>query len=434
MGLYPPPGSKRNNQHGNRTSREITSVMKNNHFAWNDLFPIAPGSDETCANLNSCGMLNELESRIVERTHEAHAFVESWHARLVDFVKSQRKVGNKPPVVIWVGRIANKALKWLVDLKSVQTTEKFGTPWYDVRFNTELSVLSLEGAVHPSAFLQAHGGSTFSRHRFNDTFAFAEVLRKNADQGFSDAFAQMAEDAQSRTNLMVSALDSLGVPHLNGFLAFEHRRIRLVNWPNTQIVDELKVLRDAFGYGFLDFLSSLPACRVVPAYVRSMVEWHVLLGTKFATMMCDGVAARFVDDAFNARMVEWHGLLGTKFATMMCDSVAARFVDDAFNARMVEWHGLLGTKFTPFLVGGIAARTHLIPIEMIRFVASNNWVQAMSQEFARRVDYRRLLPMVAESVWLNVFEVYARPPPPPPPPLPPPPPPAARAAKRKRKD
>ena len=58
--------------------------------------------------------------------------------------------------------------------------------------------------------------------------------------------------------------------------------------------------------------------------------------------MGDGVAARFMDEAFNARMVAWHVRLGTQFATMMCDGVAARFMNEAFNARMVEWHGRLG--------------------------------------------------------------------------------------------
>ena len=50
-------------------------------------------------------------------------------------------------------------------------------------------------------------------------------------------------------------------------------------------------------------------CHVDPAYVRLMVAWHGRLGTQFATMMCDGVAARFMNEAFNARMVEWHGRL-----------------------------------------------------------------------------------------------------------------------------
>ena len=45
--------------------------------------------------------------------------------------------------------------------------------------------------------------------------------------------------------------------------------------------------------------------------------------------MGDGVAARFMNEAFNARMVAWHVRLGTQFATMMRASVAARFMDDS---------------------------------------------------------------------------------------------------------
>ena len=50
--------------------------------------------------------------------------------------------------------------------------------------------------------------------------------------------------------------------------------------------------------------------------------------------MGDGVAARFMNEAFNARMVAWHVRLGTQFATMMRASVAARFMDDRVRVRV----------------------------------------------------------------------------------------------------
>jgi hypothetical protein len=119
--------------------------------------------------------------------------------------------------------------------------------------------------------------------------------------------------------------------------------------------------------------------------------------------MCDGVASKLLDDAFNSRMIEWRQLLGTdKFATWMCNGVASKLLDDAFNACMLEWRELVGTdKFVTLMCNGLAARWQIIPKAMIDFIAANTWTQAMTQGWCRRIPLTR--STIDEGFWLDIF-------------------------------
>ena len=51
-----------------------------------------------------------------------------------------------------------------------------------------------------------------------------------------------------------------------------------------------------------------------------MVAWHGRLGTQFATMMCDGVAARFMDEARVSSMGRFRNVYGVVSTWRLCAS------------------------------------------------------------------------------------------------------------------
>ncbi len=139
----------------------------------------------------------------------------------------EHKHGNPAPVVIWVGKTANLARKWLAEQSVIGTDShaQFAMPWFRVVSNDRF--VSVED-VHPSAHLQG-GGHLPLRRLFQETYACLEALRRLSPQIDADTlFATMDEDARVRHYEMIGALDALGMPHDNGWLAANVRHLRLV--------------------------------------------------------------------------------------------------------------------------------------------------------------------------------------------------------------
>jgi hypothetical protein len=356
MGLYPPPGSISSAQHADRTSQEIASVMGNYNFDWNDLYPVAPHVGTKCTDVD----LGAMHCHIKERLPAALELVTAWAERMEALVERERAHGNAAPVVIWAGETVNLAREWLAELGIVRRMHgeaEFATPW--CRVVTTDRFVSVEDAVHPSAHLQA-GGEEAARCLFQDTYACLEALRCAPHADADALLVTMGEAAGARRAAMVGALDALGIPHDGGWLDVNVRHLRLVtNWSNPELLASLKRLKESMSDSFVDVLCFAPACHLNVEFVKRMLKWRNLLGSdKFVTFMCDSVASKLLDDAFNARMLEWRDLLGSdKFVTFMCNGVASKLLDDAFNARMLEWRDLLGSdKFVTFMCNGVASK------------------------------------------------------------------------------
>ena len=114
---------------------------------------------------------------ILTRSTEAWQLVTFWAERMEVLVDREHEHDNSAPVVIWVGKTANLARKWLAEQSVIETCTgshaQFAMPWFRVVSNDRF--VSVEGAVHPSAHLQ--GGNHPPLHRlFQETYACLEAL------------------------------------------------------------------------------------------------------------------------------------------------------------------------------------------------------------------------------------------------------------------
>ena len=363
-GLYPPPGGVAERQHDNRTSHELVKVMNNTRFDWVDLFPFAPPGHATCGAMNAQGMLANMEDFISGRTTEARSVVEDYRCRLLQAVERERAAGNCFPVIVWAGQIVNHARVWLEELddqsssSSSSSSSSFQTPWFVVRVHKDRYV-SVEDAVHPSAHLQA-GGEACATSLFKTTYLAANLLRGLQRQPtFEDLYN--AIDVRF-VDVMVAALDELGVPHTNGWLELPLRHLRHVTWNDSGVVDSIKALKAALSSqgAFLETLRKTPAsCLLNAGCMRMYTSLASTLGNaKFVTFITGSVACRLADTQFTDLLEVWRGVLGNaKFVTFISDSVACRLADTQFTDLLEVWRGVLGNaKFVTFITGSVACR------------------------------------------------------------------------------
>ncbi len=129
------------------------------------LYGISPPAGTKCTNVP----LKAMHSYIQDRSIEAWQLVNTWYNRMKVLVKREHDHGNPTPVMIWAGKTVNLTRKWLAEhTKWLYGAYQFGTPWFRV-VSTE-RFISMEGAVHPSAHLQA-GNEPTARHLFQITYA-----------------------------------------------------------------------------------------------------------------------------------------------------------------------------------------------------------------------------------------------------------------------
>ena len=115
-------------------------------------------------------MLTEMAAFFRGRSDEAKAMVCDWHGRIMAMVAKEVDAGNPLPVVIWVGAIVNGARAWLAEMGMITAPVAepllITLPFMRVYIASgnagerQLQYLSLEGAVHPSAHLQARSSVT----------------------------------------------------------------------------------------------------------------------------------------------------------------------------------------------------------------------------------------------------------------------------------
>jgi hypothetical protein len=207
MGLYPPPSATPNKQHANCTSQEIKNVMQHFNFDWVDLYPVAPPPGTKCTDVD----LDAMQSYIQDQTIEAWQLVTAWYNRMEALVKREHDHGNPKPVVIWAGKPVNLARKWLAEhTKWLCGAYQFGTPWFRV-VSTDRFV-SMEGAVHPSAHLQA-GNKPTARHLFQITYACLEALRHSPHTNADALLATVDNDTRVRHNDFIGALKTRWASH-----------------------------------------------------------------------------------------------------------------------------------------------------------------------------------------------------------------------------
>ena len=356
LGLYPPAHADAFMQHNNRTSKELAAAIGNFSFQWNDLVPYSPPGrardmDQSLINHHfssqtSCALI--LTTDMWERAH-------AW-------LLLERAAGHRLPVMIWGGTTVNIAREWLIQRDQIvcksTTTMSFGRI-SQYATNDDISFISIDDAPHASAHLMSHY-EPLDVQRFMDAYGCLEILRTEPGCTMSAIIARLGSTEATRQRTFIAALDKLTIPHNDGRVSDELRHLRLVPWANTDVLIRYERLRchldDA---SFFAVLETSMGRSLHAATVDSIISWVELLGKdKFVTFICDGIAARLGDAAFDALLRNWLELLGQdKFVTFICDGIAARLGNAAFEAQLRNWLELLGKdKFVTFICNSIAAR------------------------------------------------------------------------------
>ena len=246
-----------------RTSQELKKVFGVEKFIWSDLVPISPFAGTTFRAQDMSGLLRFFESR----SDAAWAITENWSSRLADLMQMEHDAGDSLPTCVWAGKIVDTAREWLLEMGSFKLVATlFKTPWAAVnvmvtRLGTRF--LSIEGAVHPSAFLSGHGCS-WATTLFRETYTMVNVISNYVIDGelildFKGLLEKMKFDGLQETRNMIDGLNALGVPNEDGFLPKALRHLRKLCWSNALQI--LMPLKESFQRQevFLLFLRKMPA-------------------------------------------------------------------------------------------------------------------------------------------------------------------------------
>jgi hypothetical protein len=347
-------------EYKNDTSREISKVMGNFNFLWNDLIPYSPESNDNFDQVAT--------NRFVRGSTDDLTFLlDKYWTRARAYIDEEIAAGGNPIIVI-AGITANLAFECLRARLPLLSIDEFTAP-SQLRIQNFGTFTVILGGDHPSAYMMARGNAE-ARQRHKDTWRVAEAMRRHAHTNIEDLLAAIDKEISERHRRAADAHRRLGIPSTAGWLEPAYAHLRSVNWAE-----------------------SFDAFKTMHAAMPSKTFLYVL---KFH------VNAHMSND-YASKVVGFYDKLGNdNFVTWMNDGVAARLMDDPFNERMMEWRTLLGNdKFVPWMVGGVAARWLVIPLELIEFLADNTWTQKMTHELCRRVP-KGQLTAIDEHVWLEV--------------------------------
>ena len=400
MGLYPPAGSSVGNQHDNRTSKEIAAAAPRMHFDWVDLFPYAPAL--------GCGAvdLGHLDSLVSERDAQAEVCMLAWHDRMLALVERETDHGNAAAVVVWAGATVNAARERLREMGRYEAAPVMHTPY--ARICKTATYVSVEGAVHPSAHLQARG-EPHARALFADTYACVSELNRANHVSTDSLYEAIGADRKARRDLMVRALTLTGIPHVEGWLHQDLRHLRAVPWGVDGLIERVVYFKEECGHeSFLKIIrrNSVAARLHDPSFLERLAELMRTLGKdKFVTFMSDSVAARLHDPAFLERVAELMRTLGKdKFVTFMSGSVAARLHDPAY----LEWFHTLVKSIGPYKsvsiasLNGVSCRWRCF-VRIGSYVALHmDWTREMSAALCRRVPKNATSP-VEEATFDEIY-------------------------------
>ena len=408
-GFFPPPRSVPDRQHDNQTAAEICKVTGNLFHDWVDLLKWLPLS--TCKAMYEDGTIDAFEKLIKGRSSEAKLLVLDYLRRVLELVRREHEHGNPTPVVIWAGKVVNDALSFLKDLGEVSTTLAFATPWCNV-CRAGQGFLSMEGAVHPSAFLQAKQAPEAKR-QFVATYGMLEVLRLypvGAPLTFVSVSARLDENTQQRHAAAVAGYSHFDIPNNNGWLPHELRHIRGVDLLAADLKGALETFQKQAGHdALLDMLAAVPARHCTAATIQSCTKWQKRLGNNFNAFICDSVACRLGDAAFTDQLEQWRTVLGDdRFATFICNSVACRLGDAAFTDWLNTWLSCMPVQAFVALLSknGIDARYQVMGGFMTWYASNHKyWTQAMTESLCRAVPLPQKgeqLVMVPAQTWLTI--------------------------------
>ena len=105
------------------------------------------------------------------------------------------------------------------------------------------------------------------------------------------------------------------------------------------------------------------------------------------------------------RLNNWLDALGpARFATFVCDSVAARLVDPAFTVALNRWLDALGTdRFAGLLRNNVACRWQALDTFVMTFLANTpKWTRVMTDDLCGHIPVDHPVavdPNIYHAIW-----------------------------------
>jgi hypothetical protein len=222
---------KTRGQHGNKTSNAVSGVVGDEDWDYNDVFPFEP------TDQNSDFPQSAMESLLKARSPRIRSLLTQFLQRLRVLVAREHAHGNKSPVVLFGGVVANCARKWLLEDSLLEIVpgsnrtqfDDYSTAKYRFCDDHSLEFFCMEDAVHPSHHLMAARSPTAVVMFRATYFAFAEFSKCQTHNPAS-LRELLGSEFEERHKSRLAAYDQLGIPHNDGWLRDEHRHLRLCLW------------------------------------------------------------------------------------------------------------------------------------------------------------------------------------------------------------
>ena len=322
---------------------------------WTDLFPISSDTNNKAILQENMLPLLALDG------NEANSLMTSFFERFKSSVKNST-TANYTPICYVCGKICQQAFNFFLKIGSIRH-ERSLSEIFDIGlyFIGGYYFIALVNAPHPSYRRTSRNAPLAKDSCIQAAKTVGGMLQcvlKAAGNVNIESLTDMTLCCMKSTNMTQEEIDMINGGRqwltnilygedyqLQGYFPEKQMHLRNVQAHKFEVQTVIRKWKDISILVLNTILMNGELYLDLPAYDNVLMVWFNRLGPDgFVTFMCDGVAARLVDPAFDERLwMEWFHRLGPDgFVTFMCDGVAARLVDPAFDARLMVWFHILG--------------------------------------------------------------------------------------------
>jgi len=350
LGLY--PNAKADIKRVCATEHEMLDLLKFDNVDWVDFVPLSSRSTNAV-----------IDQRIVESFADDEELVRDYCRRFAEHLSAD---ANAMGCVYIAGGTCQAAFEKAIKMEII-TREVCLSATHDISIMSigGKRFIVLEHAPHPSWHL-VMGREPKAVRIFKETMCTFNGMRcwcaapgeAPLDECVHAALGDLADTFAARASarpFLTELLYKKSTDHFSPKHA--HLRHMDAHLPKVQVL--LRKWHERGPKVLQSILMSGDLYTDLVGRDAALEKWFIKLGPKaFPTFMCNGIASRIGEEAFEKVLERWFNKLGPKaFPTFMCNGIASRIGEEAFEKVLERWFNKLGPKaFPTFMCNGIASR------------------------------------------------------------------------------